>query len=294
MIEMDNDRRAHLRFGDGELGRAPQAGSSFRASYRVGNGHMGNVGAGAIKHIVIRQTRYSGLTLTPRNPLPAAGGTSPQPIEDVKFYAPSAFRRELKRTITADDYAQLAQAADARRIQRAAGTLRWTGSWYEAAVSIDPMDRVEPDYGLLENVETYLRAYRRMGQDLAVRPVQYVPLEIELTVCVLPHYLAGHVKAELMDVLSNRRLRDGRLGFFHPDNLTCGEDVFLSRLIAAARKVDGIDNVVARTFRRFAELPNDEIERGVIPIGPLEVARLDNDPDFAENGLLTLIMEGGR
>jgi hypothetical protein len=294
VIEMDNDRRAHLRFGDGELGRAPQAGSRFRANYRLGNGSIGNVGAGAIKHIVIKQTRYSGLTLTPRNPLPASGGTPPQPIEEVKFYAPSAFRRELKRAITADDYAQLAQAADVRRIQRAAGTLRWTGSWYEAAVSIDPLNRIEPDPGLLENVETYLRAYRRMGHDLAVRPVQYVPLEIELTVCVLPSYLAGHVKADLLDVLSNRRLRDGRLGFFHPDNLTCGEDLYLSRLIAAVRKVAGVENVVAKTFKRFAELPNQEIEDGLIPIGPLEVARLDNDPDFLENGVLTLHMEGGR
>ena len=294
VIEMDNDRRAHLRFGDGELGRAPQAGSRFRARYRVGNGPAGNVGAGAIKHIVIQQTRYSGLTLMPCNPLPATGGTPPQPIEEVKFYAPSAFRKDLKRAVTADDYAQLAQAADTGRIQRAAGTLRWMGSWYEAAVSIDPMDRVEPDYGLLENVETYLRAYRRMGHDLAVRPVQYVPLEIELIVCVLPNYLAGHVKAELLDVLSNRRLRDGRLGFFHPDNLTCGEDVYISRLIAVARKVAGIDNVVARTFKRFAELPNQEIENGLIPIGPLEVARLDSDPDFIENGVLKLHMEGGR
>jgi hypothetical protein len=133
-----------------------------------------------------------------------------------------------------------------------------------------------------------------MGHDLAVRAVQYVPLEIELTVCVLPNYLAGHVKAELLDVLSNRRLRDGRLGFFHPDNLTCGEDVYLSRLIAALRKVAGVDNIVVKTFKRFAELPNQEIEDGLIPIGPLEVARLDNDPDFLENGVLTLHMEGGR
>jgi hypothetical protein len=133
-----------------------------------------------------------------------------------------------------------------------------------------------------------------MGHDLVVRPVQYVPLDIELTICVLPNYLAGHVKARLLDVLSNRRLRDGKLGFFHPDNLSCGEAVYLSKLIAVARSVTGVENVVATTFKRYMEVLNQEIENGLIPIGPLEVARLDNDPDFVENGVLKLKMVGGR
>jgi hypothetical protein len=294
VIEIDNERRAQLRFGDSELGRAPQAGAHFSASYRVGNGTNGNVGAETIKHLVIRQTRYSGLTLTPRNPLPASGGIAPEPIDEAKLYAPFAFRKELKRAVTAEDYAQLAQSADPNRVQRAAGTLRWTGSWYEAMVSIDPKGKGTPESSLVESIDAALQAYRRMGHDLAVRPVQYVPLEIELIVCVLPDFLAGHVKAALLDVLSNRRLRDGRLGFFHPDNLTCGDDVHLSKLIAVARSVTGIDNVMAKTFKRFAELPDEEKENGLIPIGPLEVARLDNDPDFIENGLLTLTMVGGR
>jgi hypothetical protein len=294
VIEVDNDGCAHLRFGDGELGRTPQAGTKFRASYRVGNGPAGNVGAETIKYLVISHTRYSGLSFTPCNPLPASGGTLPQLIDEAKLYAPFAFRKELKRAITADDYAQLAQNVDPNRIQRAAGILRWTGSWYEAMVSIDLMGTVEQDADLSKQVDEAMQAYRRIGHDLVVKPVQYVPLEIELTVCVLPNYLAGHVKAELLDVLSNRRLRDRRLGFFHPDNLTCGEDVYLSRLIAAARSIMGIENVVANIFKRFMELPNREIENGLIPIGPLEVARLDNDPNFPENGVLKLTMVGGR
>ena len=294
VVEIDNDRRAHLRFGDGELGRAPQAGSEFRANYRVGNGPVGNVGAEAITYIVISHTSYSGLILKPRNPLPASGGTMPEPIDEVKLFAPFAFREVRERAITADDYAELAQRTDPDRIQRAAGALRWTGSWYEAAVALDPKGEVEPDAYLIEKIMKDLQAYRRIGHDLAVKPVQYVSLEIELTVCVLPDYLTGHVKAELLDVLSNRRLRDGRLGFFHPDNLTCGEDLYLSKLIAIAGAVTGVENVIARTFKRYAEQPNQEIENGLIPISPLEVARLDNDPDFPENGVLKLTMDGGR
>jgi hypothetical protein len=38
----------------------------------------------------------------------------------------------------------------------------------------------------------------------------------------------------------------------------------------------------------------DEIREGVLPIGPFEVARLDNDPNFPEHGVLVLDVRGGR
>jgi hypothetical protein len=298
VVEIDNDDRAHLRFGDGELGRSPQAGAKFRANYRIGNGLVGNVGAEMIRYIVLAHLYDSELDLAPRNPLPATGGTVPESIAEVKFFAPHAFRNVLERAVTAADYAALA-ARDVLwqpdvRLQRAAAALRWTGSWYEALVAIDPVGKLEADADLLQDIASRLQAYRRIGHDLTAKPAQYVPLEIELTVCVQPDYLAGHVKAAILEVLSNRRLVDGRLGFFHPDQLTFGDGVYLSKLIAAVRAVPGVDNVDVTAFKRLGELPNQEIENGVLPLGPLEVARLDNDPDFPENGVLKLTMEGGR
>ncbi len=44
VTEIDDDGHAHLRFGDGELGAVPAAGTTFDATYRVGNGAVGNVG----------------------------------------------------------------------------------------------------------------------------------------------------------------------------------------------------------------------------------------------------------
>lgn len=121
-----------------------------------------------------------------------------------------------------------------------------------------------------------------------------MPLDIELLVCVLPHYLRGHVKAELLDVFSNRMLPDGRLGFFHPDNLTFGEGIYLSKLVAVVQAVAGVESVAVNKLERLSEGPNDEIKNGILPLGPLEIARLDNDPSFPENGRLTLILGGGR
>ena len=61
----------------------------------------------------------------------------PEPIAEVKMFAPRDFRKQLQRAITPDDYARLAEQTGADKIQRAAGHLRWAGSWYEMRTAID-------------------------------------------------------------------------------------------------------------------------------------------------------------
>jgi hypothetical protein len=293
VVEVDNAGRAHLRFGDGELGRRPAAGLCFEAAYRMGNGLAGNVGAEAIRHIATRE-RLSGVVLEPRNPLPARGGSEAEPMEDVKLYAPHAFRRRLERAVTPDDYAAIVMRDFAGDVQRAAATLRWNGSWYEVLVAVDARGAVEAAPALLDAIAQHLARYRRTGHDLLVKSAQMVPLDVELMVCVQPGYLAGHVKVVLLDLFSNRVLADGRLGFFHPDNLTFGEGIYLSKLAALAQATPGVASVVVNKLERLYEGPNGELEQGVLALGPLEIARLDNDPSFPEHGRLTLVMGGGR
>lgn len=294
VVELDNDGRAHLRFGDDELGQRPDAGTTFHAVYRVGNGPSGNIGADTISHLVTRHTSLSGGIVSVRNPLPARGGTAPEPMAEAKLFAPHTFRKRLERAITPDDYAAIVLREFPAKVQRAAAQLRWNGSWQEILVAIDPLGREEADPGLLEEIERRLYRYRRIGHDLVVRSARRVPLDIELLICVLPSYLRGHVKAELLAVFSNRMLPDGRLGFFHPDNLTFGEGIYLSKLVSVAQAVSGVESVNVKKFKRYAEGDNGEMEQGVLPLGPLEIARLDNDPSFPENGRLTLKMGGGR
>ena len=292
VVEMDNEGDGDLRFGDGDLGMMPEAGAELRAAYRVGNGTAGNVGAEAIVYVVV-PGRLSGANIVPRNPLPATGGTEPEPLAEVKLFAPNTFRKELARAITEDDYGKLAERNN-RRVQRAAAALRWTGSWYEALVTIDPAGTEDASQALLTEIATSLEPYRRIGHDLVVAPARDVPLDVELTICVLPHYLRGHVEAALLDVFSHAVLPGGTKGFFHPDNLTFGEDVYASALVAAAQAVPGVQSVEVTKLERYFEGPNDEVQNGVLALGPLEVARLDNDPSFPENGRLVLEMRGGR
>jgi hypothetical protein len=95
-------------------------------------------------------------------------------------------------------------------------------------------------------------------------------------------------------VFGSRDLAGGRRGFFHPDNLSFGEAVHLSRLVAAAQEVEGVESVTVKRLQRLDEGPRGELEEGLLPLGPLEVARLDNDPNFPEHGRLVLEVRGGR
>jgi hypothetical protein len=144
-----------------------------------------------------------------------------------------------------------------------------------------------------------------MGHDLAVQAASYVPLDLGLTVCVLPDYLRGHVEAALVDVFSNRVLPDGRVGFFYPDNLTFGQGIYVSQIVAAAQAVPGVQSVQVARLERYeigepaisprVEPATEEVPPlGVLTIGPFEIARLDNDPSFPENGRLELDLRGGR
>ncbi|UUZ53288.1 hypothetical protein LP419_31065 [Massilia sp. H-1] len=104
-------------------------------------------------------------------------------------------------------------------------------------------------------------------------------------------------------MLGNRLLVNGELGLFHPDRLTFGGGLYLSRIIAAAADVEGVENVKVLRLQRL-DVPDDPlaptpaldpaIADGVLALGPTEIAQLDNDPDFAENGALTLLLGGGR
>jgi hypothetical protein len=294
VAEIDDAGTAHLRFGDGELGFAPAAGTTFAVNYRVGNGTSGNVGPESITLIVLGKTSINGPIITVRNPLAAQGGTDTEPVAEAKLFAPRAFRdpKQIQRAIIAGDYALIAERNPA--IQRAAAALVWTGSWYEADVAVDPLGSEDASGSLQKKITRQLRRFRRIGHDLHVKPAHYVPLDLKLNVCVLPHYQRAHVKAALLDVFGRRALAGGKSGFFHPDNLTFGEGVFLSKIIAVAQSVAGVASVSVTRFQRLFESPNGELATGILALRNDEIAQLDNDPNWPEHGKLEIELRGGR
>lgn len=286
VVEIDDEGVARLRFGDDQLGRRPESGTAFRSTYRIGNGTAGNIGADAIAHIVTAESVDAV-----RNPLAATGGVEPESIASVRRRAPQAFHR-IERAVTKEDYAEVTLRHDS--IQNAAATFRWTGSWHTVFITVDREGGGALTTELTDSLAPHVDRYRLAGQDVTFREPIYVPLELALHVCVKPDWFRADVKRALLDRLSNRVLRTGRRGLFHPDNFTFGQPVYLSPIYAEARQVPGVDSVVITAFRR--QYSDDELalSEGRIALDRLEVARLDNDPNYPERGVVTLDLHGGK
>jgi len=288
VVETENDGLARLRFGDDTHGRRPDEGTVFTATYRVGNGTAGNVGADAIAHIV---THTHGVFTAITNPLPAGGGIDPQDVEAARRDAPEAFRTQ-ERAVTAADYAAAAERrAD---VQRAAATFRWTGSWHTVFVTADRFGGAAVDDPFKRRLRRHLERFRMAGYDLELEGPRYVALDITLHVCVLADYFRSEVLRAVQAELGTGVLPDGRLAVFHPDNFSFGQAVYLSRIVAAAQAVQGVEAVWVQKFERLGQPDGLPMETGVLAMGRLEIAQLANDPNFRERGRLTLQAGGGK
>ncbi|MEA3335584.1 MAG: putative baseplate assembly protein [Chloroflexota bacterium] len=293
VVEMEQGGRAFLRFGDDRHGERPNSGLGFTATYRIGNGTSGNVGTDVITLLVTGQNDVAAAVTGVRNPLPARGAVEAERIEDVRQRAPVAFRTQ-ERAVTAADYAEVTERQQDMQIQQAAATFRWTGSWHTVFVTADRYAGLTVDEHFEQRLQDRLERYRLAGYDLEVDGPRYVPLEVTIKVCVKTDYFRSHVKAALLDVFSNRVLPDGRLGIFHPDNFTFGQPVYLSKLVAAAQQVAGVESVKVSRFQRRGRPDPKAFQDGMLAFERLEIARLDNDPSFPERGTFKLKLLGGK
>ena len=285
-LEIDDERRAHLRFVEHGSG-GPQPGTRFWATYRVGNGKTGNVGAEGITRIGFRREPLTGRGLVVRNPLPAQGGTDPESVPSAKLVAPH-INRKLKRAILDDDYVQIVREQFPGEIQSSRATITPGPLAHLVRVSIDPLAHVQNVPELIHRVSERLSRYRRIGHDVVVLPPVVVEIVLTLSISTRPGYLWEHIHAELRRVFSDRLRPDGSQGFFHPDRRTFGEGLFVSEIIAAARKVVGVRGVEINEFCRKGEgeaASERNLAEGVLTLGPLEVVALaSGSPTFKPAG----------
>jgi hypothetical protein len=284
VVESEADGSAALRFGDDVHGRRPDEGTVFRATYRVGNGARGNVGARGIGHIVskLAASDISDGIVSAVNFTPAAGGRDPETMTDVRLKAPVAFRQQ-ERAVTPSDYEDVARRHP--DVQRAAATFRWTGSWYTVYLTVDRKGGRPVDTPFRKEMLRHIDRYRMAGYDVEIDRPRFVAIDAEIFVCVLQDYFVSDVHRALLAAF--RR-------FFDPDRFTFGQPVYLSQIYDAAHEVTGVQSIEIRSFRRRGSEDESALASGEFKIDRLEIARLDNDPNFTENGTLSFKFGGGR
>jgi len=299
VVETDELGVSQIRFGDGTNGAALPDNAVVTCEYRLGQGESGNVGADQLNHI------DDAAVTAVWNPLDVIDGRSPQPPQEILRAVPEAFRRRQKRAVTLADYA--ARAEEVPGVAHAHAQYAWTGSWRTVRVAIDPVGRTTLDPALAKKVTDYLEALRLIGEDLEIRPAQFVPLDIKLTVCADPDYWADDLWDVLEVEFSTGFTPDGRPGFFNPDQWTFGQAIHASQVIGRALAITGIDRVLSLSMRRWNAgsggalvtvtltldmMPENVTEK--IQVAPFEIIEVNNDPSRLETVRIQFDILGGR
>jgi len=163
VVETEQDGTSFIRFGDDTMGKKPIDGFAPKAYYRVGNGKEGNIGPESINTVTWDIGGITGV----RNPMAAAGAVNPETMEEIRQFAPQAFRTQ-ERAVTEADY--VAKAELHEEVQKAAAKFYWTGSWYTVYIIIDRKNGKEVDDAFKEEIRS---EERRVGKECRSRGSAY-------------------------------------------------------------------------------------------------------------------------
>jgi hypothetical protein len=287
VVETDEEGRSLLRFGNGTNGKKLPEDAIVRCTYQLARGLDGNVGADSLENF--DKGAFPEVDSC-WNPFDVTNGRAPEPIDEIIRRVPEAYRHRQLRAVTLKDYVD--RAEELPEISRASARYMWTGSWRTVRVTIDPVGTTILTPELREDVARYLDAVRLIGEDLEIRPPQFVPLDILVSLCVAPDYWPEDVRFVLEQEFSDGYTSDGRAAFFHPDRWTFGQELRASQIIGRAQSVEGVDHVIGVKMKRWNEVTPGTAD--LIEVRPNEILQVRNDPDHMERGFIKFDLEGGR
>ncbi|HYP07659.1 MAG TPA: hypothetical protein VER03_15605 [Bryobacteraceae bacterium] len=291
----DNSGHLWLEFGDGVRGREIEVDPvtwlptvSMRIVYRIGEPLDGNCARDTLTEVVQpAEAGFAGLGVTAiTNITPGLGGKRKDTLDEIREGVPNSLRHgELQRAVSLADYAAIAKEVEG--VSRAAAKALG-GPFNTVLVLIDADDETQLTAELSDRVWQRIEETRMAGREHFVAPADYVPLRVELIICVQPGFLRHLVRERVLAEL--RPGTDEQSGYFHPDNLTFGQDLEAGDLVAFVQSIPGVRSVKVLAFCRLSQ-PVPTVEDRII-FGATEVARLDADEDFPENGVMEVSVVG--
>jgi Baseplate J-like protein len=305
IVETDELRQSIIRFGNCTNGRKLPPQATVKCNYQVGLGLDGNIGSdtllqGGLLVSLDAENRitYDATILQPAspgkpsvwNPFDVTNGRAPEPVAEIIRRVPEAYRFRQLRAITLQDYVK--RAEELPEVSKAAARYAWTGSWRTVQIAIDPVGTTVLDDTLREELARHLNAVRLIGEDLEIRPPQFVPLDIRVKLCIHPEYWPEDIKFLLEQEFSDGFTPDGRMGFFHPDRWTFGQELHASQILGRIQAIEGVEHVIAIALKRWNEKTpgTDKIAH----LRPNEIIEVRNDPDHMEKGFIEFKVKGGR
>jgi hypothetical protein len=186
---IDANNTTYIVFGDGISGRIPPASGTIDVVYRVGAGKAGNVIASTLTYFLTNAV--SGVTAV--NYEAAAGGADAESTDSIRMNAPLALRA-LNRAVSLKDYAYLAlQVSGVAKAVADASTSSsinlYVAPFGDNGYASGNSGATSASFNnLATNVVSYFMDKTAPNVSLTVLPPTYVPIDISITVNVLPQY----------------------------------------------------------------------------------------------------------
>jgi hypothetical protein len=257
-----------LRFGDGEHGLIPPAGSRIAATYNSGGGLAGNVPAGGISELRTGVPYLMGVT----NPVPASGGTATEQLSALEPRGAQQVRHR-GRAVAAEDFEWLALQASPGVARARCLPLRGPygdgqRGWVSLVLvphSLDPRPVLSEE--LKRRVKGALQAAAPASAAAHIRLLdpEYVPVRVIADI-------APKVPGEAAAV--GARLRQRLNSFLHPlsggpleAGWSFGQPVYRSQVARLVEETEGVDYAAQVTL-----LVGEQVFGDYVPVGRYSLA----------------------
>jgi uncharacterized phage protein gp47/JayE len=241
-LNTDAEGYTYVVFGDGIGGRVPPTAASIYATYRVGNGTLGNVPAYTLEDMLTNIT--AGITVT--NTEGAIGGADEESSDSIRLNAPRALKA-LTRAVSLKDYSYLALQVPGVAKANATSSVYTNVILYVAPfgdLGVDSLGAPTAAFNALSaNVATYFLDKTPPNTTLTILPPTYVDIDIEMTVRILPQYQQAATTTSTLAALRE---------LVSQDNSFFAEVIPVQYLLNAVSSVPGVDYATVELLRRTA------------------------------------------
>jgi Baseplate J-like protein len=268
MVELESDRSARLRFGDGEQGMAPSPQARLEVRMRTGSGRRGSLAAGALAHVVSGDERLLGVS----SPAATRGGADPEALSSVRLAAPRAYR-VTGRALSAADL--IAAALEVPGVGDATAAIVETGGGPLARVRVAPEDEQRDLDALTDRVRAAIALRQPIGVRLDVRARRLLAVTVEAEITLRFGRGLAAMSGVVDDLLRRTLLQPGRWRF--------GEALHRSDVVTLLAGVPGVLDVTLQRFDWVRSDPSASPPESLLP--PFgSILQIAQDPDAPEHG----------
>lgn len=285
VVEVDENLRALVRLGNGTNGMKLADNAEVKCSWRSGYGPTGNVGRDSLAHF-----DSQAAPAICWNPFDITNGLAPETPATIIRRVPEAFLAQQQRAITLADYQACAEQVSG--VQAAYAAYAWTGSWRTVRICIEPQGGFTLSNTLRACVEQRLEALHLIGEDLEIRPPEYVPLKITVSLCVDTEFWIEHVSPVVYQAFSTGYTASGQPAFFNPSQWTFGQPLYASQIEGVLQAIEGVEHIISIDMRQWWSPWIQSSE--VIAVNPNQIIEVRSDPNQMELGWIEFCFQGGR